>query len=88
MRVYKYELPLAGKVKVKMPGFIAPLSAQNQHGRLILWALVVPGAAEHDHEFNVVLTGHDEVDSSWVYLDTVQFDQGSYVVHVFFRRKF
>jgi hypothetical protein len=72
---WKLELPLGARV----------LSVQNQRGVLALWFEFEPGQKRRtERVFKVVETG-ERFDASVnsVYLGTVQFDEGNYVVHVY-----
>lgn len=62
------------------------LSVQNQAGKLQAWFLAPVGRdiPPKIHKFNVIETGEVvDIPDNWVFIATVQFDGGAYVVHVF-----
>lgn len=71
---------------VELPENSKILSVQNQEGRLVLWYMFDEGAKLETVEFIIATTGNRvELPHTAEYLGTVQFYEGSYVVHVFKR---
>ena len=86
MKIYKYELPTSGSIKIGIPYKSQILSVKNQHNNtLVLYALVDPEEEEiQQRTFIVATTGGIEVDSgTHQFIDTVMLANGAYVVHVF-----
>ncbi|HZS14861.1 MAG TPA: hypothetical protein VFC09_09710 [Candidatus Dormibacteraeota bacterium] len=88
-QVWKYPLntPPGGVVEHRMPADAELLTVQEEHGSLVLWALVDPGAAGSEaRRFAVVGTGHDIAVRVGRHLGTVRAPAlygGSVVLHVF-----
>jgi hypothetical protein len=86
--IWKYELDVMSSGFIRtfsMPKNAVILSAQVQQGKGVLWAMVDTNAkAVEPRRFHLVLTGqvHDPA-SGLRFIDTLQFDDGNYVVHVF-----
>lgn len=71
---------------VEMPRDARVLSAQVQHGKLCVWALVNPENTKVKRQFLVLGTGHPAgaVETlNLIFVDTVQMDGGAYIFHVF-----
>jgi hypothetical protein len=86
IRVLKFDLPMDGQVTIAMPHGATVLSAQSQGGRLRLWASTDPSDAKtEDRDFYVAMTGEpiNCVRVRPVFIGSVQFEEGAYVVHVF-----
>jgi hypothetical protein len=82
MQIWKYELKV-GVNRVPMTPGAKILSAQMQHDKIVLWALVVGGNQLITRVIYVVGTGEDLGwdPEGWRYVNTVQ--DGSLVWHVF-----
>lgn len=86
-QVWKFELT-TGYNTVKMPKDARILSVQNQNGTPCLWALVNPDNPNQERVIEAFGTGHEiycDMGIDRRYLDTVQFHEGSLVVHYFER---
>lgn len=77
--IYKYEIPLSGKVT--LPRQFEPLTVAMQDDTLCLWAAVDIGSPEIVHQFHVIGTGM-EPQADTTYINTV-FVNG-FVLHVFY----
>lgn len=83
--VWKYQLSQS-EITLRMPKGAEILTAQIQRGAgLVLWALVEPEElALESRKFFVATTGELlQATAEWVYVGTVQYDGGQYVVHIF-----
>ncbi len=90
--IYKYPLPwpqpgsVDWRATVSMPRVAQLLSAQEQHGQVVLWAHVDPTTALVERHFRMCMTG-ESLDASFVgascHIATVQLRAGALVVHVF-----
>jgi len=84
--IYKYQIPGASTFAfaVAMPVNARILTVQAQHQAICIWAMVNTSAPMEWRYFNVFSTGWEIGDwSEGSYLATVQFLDGSYVLHVF-----
>jgi hypothetical protein len=82
--IYKYSLPLDDIVRIPLPFGARVLSVGEQHGQLVLWALVNPAYKTLLTTFRIAGTGHPIVDAEhWNFIGTVQTREGSLVWHVF-----
>ena len=75
--IYKYEIENI----VVMPKGAEILSAQIQHGKPYLWALVNASNELEERIFNIIGTGWEMEFNNQKYIDT--FQDGSLVWHVF-----
>lgn len=87
-RIYKYTLPgvFAGKQAVLMPFGAEILSVQNQCETIAIWAYVDPEVERRvTRTFETFITGAlvPETEDAALYLGTLQFDKGEYVLHIF-----
>jgi len=80
--IWKYEIPLQDKFKLKMPFNAKPLTVQVQHGVPCLWVLVDTSKELEEYSFRVVGTGH-QIKFAGDYIGTFQISGGSLVFHVF-----
>lgn len=92
MTIWKYSLYADVVTTLKLPYGAVPISAQAQHGRIVLWALVDPTQTTTEaRKFAVYGTGFTMPDRAvgvdyediMKYLGTVQLGEGVYVGHVF-----
>ena len=89
MKIYKYEIPM-DTFQVTMPVNPKILSAGQQDGRIMIWAMVETNAEcpKEVHYFPVVPTGLDLEDISSLpliqarFINTVSINQ--FVFHVFY----
>lgn len=91
--IYKYTLTV-GKITVE-GNIVKILSAKEQYNRLCMWAEVRDDAPKAKYTFLTVGTGWDIEDfltdgdklSQYKFLDTVLFEEGSLVFHVFYKKE-
>jgi len=84
MVVHKYKLKDHGWTQLMMPWNAKVLKVGNQCGSLMLWALVHEDSDTHEMRvFRSVMTGESFHPSKEKYIDTVLFNNGGFVVHVF-----
>lgn len=93
-RVFKYELcritevhggvSSPDEVTVRLPRGAVVRSAGNQRDTLVVWAEVDPDALKYPRRFKLVKTG-EEIGQriNYVFIGTVLFFDGEYVVHVY-----
>lgn len=84
MKIFKYVLdPEVEYHEIELSIGAKVLSAQNQNGKLCVWAAVHPGLMVEIKRFRVHLTEHTIKDDGriWRFVDTVQIDDMVY--HVF-----
>lgn len=93
MKIYKYELEL-GATELCLPMGARLLKVANQYEKLVAWFMLpsVDSAIEfyENHLFLVAVTGVTFSDQSleWMeYKDSVLFNNGRLVVHIFYRFK-
>lgn len=80
--VWKYALPKVMN-DVEMPAGATVLAVAEQHNEICLWAKVDPAAEKVKRTFQVVGTGHAELDGTETYLGSAQISNGNFVFHVF-----
>ena len=78
-RIYKFELELKDQQKLLVPDGAKALTAQLQHGKIMLWCEVDDAREPAGYTVDIRGTGHET--STLAYLSTVQ--QGPFVWHVF-----
>jgi len=71
------------RTDIEMPLDSEILSIQNQHGKMVIWALTEPSKPVEIRTFIKVLTGFEMNEPSSRYIGTVQFDDGLFVNHLF-----
>lgn len=85
--IWKFELSIenCGELqKIDMPVGAQILSAINQGGKLVLYALVDVDKAKLSRLFKVYMTGQEfRPDNNIHFVDTVSFGGGEFIVHVF-----
>jgi hypothetical protein len=83
--VWKYPIPRdPGAFELEVPASAKVLSVLQQHGDPMLWMLVERGNAKESRQFMWVETGESFPDGvSAVYVGTVLFYLGAYVLHLF-----
>jgi len=77
--IWKYLIPTADKVTLRMPKFAEVIHIAEQGGILALWAIVNPDLEEEERIFYVVGTGHPLPHAK--YIGTVLIDP--FVWHIF-----
>ena len=80
--IYKYMLDR--HMYIDMPESATILSAQEQHGSVVLWAEVDPKADLERVHFDVITTGTEMseiVDRAFI--DTVQLQGGAIILHIY-----
>lgn len=82
--VWKYALPKVVN-PVEMPSGATVLAVAEQHNEICLWAKVNPANPKATRVFQVVGTGHAELDGTEAYLGSAQLNNGNFVFHVFER---
>jgi len=83
LTIWKFGLDVADRQYVVMPIGAQILSVQEQHGSLVLWALVNPTAYDVRREISMYGTGHAVPDEPGRYIGTVQQADGDLVWHFF-----
>lgn len=84
--IWKYPIEtwrIPGTVRLSLPKGANILCAQSQHEHLAIWALVDTGQVREERVLAVYETGKQLPADPGIYIGTVQFDNGAYVVHVF-----
>ena len=82
--ILKYTLRATEHQELELPAGSQALSCQEQHGELRLWVLVKDDRPLRKYSVYLYATGCPmEMDSSQVYLDTVQICNGLGVFHCF-----
>ena len=56
--IYKYEVPLDGMFKLRLPKEAIILSFQRQNGMPVIWAMVENSHNTEDRQFRLYGTGH------------------------------
>lgn len=86
-RIFKYKLNIAAKQTISIPIHHEVLSAKNQNGDLVLYAIVDEEKELAELPISVYLTGEEfeyEMFSGMKhFVDTVFFNDGDLVAHVF-----
>lgn len=89
MTIWKFTLAIRpGEQYVRMPAGAHVLRVQLQMGAPVLWALVDPEQTPFERTILCVETGGDFPDGGdrpYRFIDTLQFEAGVYVLHVFER---
>jgi hypothetical protein len=83
MRIWKYVLKATDEQTIDMPAGARMLSAQAQHGEMVLWALVNETARLKTHTVQIIGTGNPIPTNLGEYIDTVQLHGGALAFHVF-----
>jgi hypothetical protein len=89
--IWKYTLEAKVKQSIGMPLGSKILSAENQGGNIVVYALVdteeVTGYIKDSYEILVYGTGHEVTNdiSNYTFLDTVKMDNGLMMFHVFYK---
>ncbi len=81
--VWKYTLPVSGRIELNIPAGAKLLCVQMQFDRLCMWALVDPTAPISTRCFWIVGTGHELLSAPGAYVGTFQINGGALVFHVF-----
>jgi len=81
--IWKFELEIVDEQVIAMPEFASILCAQEQGGKLCLWAKVVTDKKLENRVIRIIGTGNPVHDADQMvgYIDTVQI--GKFVWHVF-----
>lgn len=82
-RIYKYSIPIQGRIEIMMPQGANVLSVRMQYGEPWLWAIVDDEAPMVPHLFRMVGTGHPANDVEGAYIDQIQMQEGRLVFHLF-----
>jgi len=56
--IYKYQVPIEGAFKLRLPIEAVILSFQSQHGMPCIWAMVETAHINEDRRFRLYGTGH------------------------------
>lgn len=88
MVVYKYTLELKnisheGLCVVELPEHAIVRSAHEQRRVICIWAEVDPNAKLVERTFHIVPTGYPLPDKIGRFIDTVHFDESTYVFHIY-----
>lgn len=83
LTIWKFDLNIADCQQVVMPIGAKILTVQEQHGSLVLWAIVDPTAEDIAREIVMYGTGHAVPDNPGQYIGTVQQADGALVWHFF-----
>lgn len=86
MVVYKYTLAKPsdeGLCVVALPEHALVRSAHEQRGAICIWAEVDPNAKLVERTFHIVPTGYPLPDKIGRFIDTVHFDESTYVFHIY-----
>lgn len=87
MKIFKYGLPELdnGSFSLNMPKGAKILTAQEQNGTMVMWALVNPENKPEKRNFLSLGTGNPISYSQkrLAYITTVQENEGEYVWHLF-----
>lgn len=92
MKIYKYEVEFGDKWVLQLPLYSTVISAQNQNEKLYVWAkLDYPDLMKEPHLLRLFITGklydlNMDTAEKLRFIDTVQFGNGAFVVHVFEER--
>lgn len=88
--IYKYELKVESIQTVTMQIGAKILSVVEQHGQIVLYALVDRRVKGIEDVGIVILgTGHEVTDETldgFKFIDTVKLDNGDSIFHVFYRQ--
>lgn len=83
-RVCEYELSIAESQYIKLPVGAEILSIQTKRGIPHLWALVDPDQAFTNAKSLLMFeTGCDIPDLELKFIDTIQLNDGTFILHVF-----
>lgn len=85
-RILKYEIPISnigGITEVVMLRNSNFLCFKNQKGKLFLWVEAMENEENELRKFVLLHTGDYLPDNPIYYLQTVLFDEGNYVIHVY-----
>ncbi len=84
--IYKYPLRMVNVQALELPVGAEILSVEEQHGHIMVWALVDPEQHKELHRIEIIGTGEDIMtDEKFTrkHLGTVQLAMGTLVFHVF-----
>jgi hypothetical protein len=80
--IHKYKIKLVGETKITVPRFSKILTAINQYEHLVVYV-----DANTENSDNVEMTVYSVMTGQKAptrgYLNTVSFDNGAFIVHVF-----
>jgi hypothetical protein len=81
--VWKFELPVADQVKIKMPHGAKVLHVEAQYSNVYVWALVDDEHTFVEHKFYVHGTGHKADDvADLPFIGSLVMMGGAFVAHV------
>lgn len=87
MRILKYvikaqqTMTIAHEIEMQVDAIF--LKAENQNGMISMWFEVDENKTIEKVFFMVLHTGNYKPDNPSIYLDTILFDEGSYVLHLY-----
>lgn len=87
--IWKFPLAITDEQEIDMPDGAIILAVQTQWGgpeqgaRAFLWALCTPDAPNRTRKIRIAGTGHPIDEPDLHYINTIQFDGGALVFHVF-----
>jgi hypothetical protein len=81
--IYKYPFDITDEQYIEIPQDPEFLCAQVQGEQPCIWAKVDPTSESQLYRVRVIGTGHDINDDPGEYLDTIQIQGGSLILHVF-----
>ena len=79
--IWKFDITT--EERLQLPVGASLLSVAEQHGRLVLWALVTPTNALETRRVSVYGTGHPMPDNPGLFIGSAVMMQGELVLHVF-----
>ena len=81
--IWKFPVPIMGRVRIEMPEDAKVLFAAVQHDEPCFWAEVSPDNKTVMRDFRIYGTGHRLPDDPGRYLGTFIMNQGTLVFHVY-----
>ena len=82
--IYKYQLPIGGRVPIKMPKGAKILSLHTQRDAPCIWVEVdTEEPAIKIHHFRVYGTGHGLPDNPGTHIGTFLVEKDNFVFHVY-----
>lgn len=88
IKIYKYEVPIAGEFTLDLPSNCKFLSVQTQYGTPSMWFAVDTARPTTPRTFIVHLTGQEVKEYNRLsYLGTFQMLDGSFVGHLFEKKQ-
>jgi len=81
--IYKYPLEFLGRQDVALPVGAEFLSVQMQRDSICMWFIVDPEDPKETRTFFIVGTGHAMPPGNFLFLGTVQMEDGRFIWHIF-----